>query len=610
MENWGMMRNYWIEADPYSRSVLPPPPKYGTGAYGGPPPPIIETNNQLSTPTGDKCQFLVGEGTYVQSEELRLAVPPPHPSESAPPNPNPLATTKQVQTAGTKISLVRFDDNTNSLGFYRGSSATTSSLGRQSASTQDPSVVETRPSHDIAGALSSDDGRANSVSDDVSSVAPAFGEGNSLLLPPINPKDNKRKKPKSNLTKSNSSFISRAIVHDLLAKKVAEHAPDGIYAFVNCNRSVQWLDLSSPTKVEYLTKILFTKGHCLCHDVNQIIKSPNHIDVIMGFNTGEIIWWEPFSQRYSRINKNGIINNHPVECIKWIPGSENLFIAGHTDGSLIVYDKEKEDAPLNTDEEPTIVGQDIGQKRSRFKIEKSVKSKNQKTNPVSWWRLNNTAIKEIAFSPDNRYLTIVSSNIAFRLVDYLEERQEDMFDAYFGRFTCICWSPDGKYIVTGSEDDLITIWSVADRCAVAWCKGHKSWPSAVAFDQWRCDDRNYRFGSIGQDCRLCLWDFNAGMVARPKASMAHRGSVASKVPPPTNPQAKSQDIEHENGTYEHGPAYRNNMPQLIPVCSHEADSEILSGLVFTEKAILTSSKAGIIKTWMRPSSDSSSMVQQ
>lgn len=57
-------------------------------------------------------------------------------------------------------------------------------------------------------------------------------------------------------------------------------------------------------QADYLTKILFTKAHCLCHDVNEITKSANHIDVIMGFSTGEIIWWEATSQRYARLNKN------------------------------------------------------------------------------------------------------------------------------------------------------------------------------------------------------------------------------------------------------------------------------------------------------------------
>lgn len=82
---------------------------------------------------------------------------------------------------------------------------------------------------------------------------------------------------------------------------------------------------------------------------------------------------------------------------------------------------------------------------------------------------------------------------------------------------CVCWSPDGRYIVTGGQDDLVTIWSFAERRIVARCEGHHSWVSSVAFDPWRCDDRAYRFGSVGHDCRLLLWDFSVGMLHKPKA---------------------------------------------------------------------------------------------
>lgn len=82
---------------------------------------------------------------------------------------------------------------------------------------------------------------------------------------------------------------------------------------------------------------------------------------------------------------------------------------------------------------------------------------------------------------------------------------------------CICWSPDGKYVLTGGQDDLVSIWSLGERQIVARCPGHQSWVTAVAFDPWRCDDRNYRFGSVGEDRRLLLWDFNVGMLHRPKA---------------------------------------------------------------------------------------------
>lgn len=72
---------------------------------------------------------------------------------------------------------------------------------------------------------------------------------------------------------------------------------------------------------------------------------------------------------------------------------------------------------------------------------------------------------------------------------------------------------------------------MTDSAIVARCQGHKSWVTSVQFDPWRCDDRNYRFGSVGEDCRLLLWDFNVGMLHRPKAVSvrAHRASISSRI---------------------------------------------------------------------------------
>lgn len=78
---------------------------------------------------------------------------------------------------------------------------------------------------------------------------PAFGESNSLLAPAAQKDASKRRKPKNNMTKSNSSFISRVINHEALPKRLQERPRDGLFAFANINRAFQWLDLSSPTKV-------------------------------------------------------------------------------------------------------------------------------------------------------------------------------------------------------------------------------------------------------------------------------------------------------------------------------------------------------------------------
>lgn len=102
--------------------------------------------------------------------------------------------------------------------------------------------------------VGSDGGARTSTSGSVKSPvsqtsAPAFGEGNTTLLSGGGgKKDAKRGKPKNNIAKSNSSFISRVIVHEHLTKRLQERPADGWFVFANINRAFQWLDMSSPNK--------------------------------------------------------------------------------------------------------------------------------------------------------------------------------------------------------------------------------------------------------------------------------------------------------------------------------------------------------------------------
>lgn len=127
-------------------------------------------------------------------------------------------------------------------------------------------------------------------------------------------------------------------------------------------------------------------------------------------------------------NLQGIINGTPVSEICWIPGSENLFLAAHMDGSLVVYDKEKEDAQFNPEEEGAYTnGSEAGDEENgnspmnKIQINKSVHSKNQKSNPVAAWKLSNHRINTFAFSPDSRHLAVVSEDGTLRIIDYLKE---------------------------------------------------------------------------------------------------------------------------------------------------------------------------------------------
>lgn len=190
-------------------------------------------------------------------------------------------------------------------------------------------------------------------------------------------------------------------------------------------------------------------------------------------------------------------------------------------------------------------------------------------NPLYRWVVGEGVIHEFAFSPCSKYLATVSQDGYLRVFNYDTMDYVGGMRSYFGGLLCVAWSPDGKFIVVGGEDDLVTVWSFSEKRVVARGQGHKSWVSVVAFDEStttinNCDqyensyseediavtnhndsnfvagklansspisNRNsidsqtlrglankiisYRFGSVGQDTHLCLWDLTEDVIRHP-----------------------------------------------------------------------------------------------
>ena|ERR1700753_1194760 len=116
-----------------------------------------------------------------------------------------------------------------------------------------------------------------------------------------------------------------------------------------------------------------------------------------------------------------MINPTAVFDIKWMPGSENLFLSAHNDGTLVVYDKEKDDAPFVPDENVSPPATP-NYKQPTLKVRKSVQSQAQKQNPVAFWKVCNQRINAVSFSPDGMNLAVVSADGRLRTIDFHNER--------------------------------------------------------------------------------------------------------------------------------------------------------------------------------------------
>uniref|UniRef100_A0A8B9RKR2 WD repeat-containing protein 20 n=1 Tax=Astyanax mexicanus TaxID=7994 RepID=A0A8B9RKR2_ASTMX len=304
-------------------------------------------------------------------------------------------------------------------------------------------------------------------------------------------------------------------------------------------------DLSKP-----IDKRIYKGTQPTCHDFNHLTATAESVSLLVGFSAGQVQLIDPIKKETSKLFNEEVsvcenlilIDKSRVTCVKWVPGSESLFLVAHSSGNMYLYNVEH---TCGT----TAPHYQLLKQGENYAVH-TCKSKSTR-NPLLKWMVGEGALNEFAFSPDGKFLACVSQDGFLRVFNFDAVELHGTMKSYFGGLLCVCWSPDGKYIVAGGEDDLVTVWSFVDCRVIARGHGHKSWVSVVAFDHYttsveesdpmefsgsdedfqdqihfgrdranstqsRLSKRNstdsrpvsvtYRFGSVGQDTQLCLWD--------------------------------------------------------------------------------------------------------
>uniref|UniRef100_A0A3P9DEQ4 DM1 locus, WD repeat containing n=1 Tax=Maylandia zebra TaxID=106582 RepID=A0A3P9DEQ4_9CICH len=303
------------------------------------------------------------------------------------------------------------------------------------------------------------------------------------------------------------------------------------------------VDLSKP-----IDKRIYKGTQPTCHDFNQYSATAESVALIVGFSAGQVQYLDPIKKETSKLfNEERLIDKSKVTCLKWLPKSENLFLASHASGHLYLYNV---DHPCGT----TAPQYSLLRQGEGFAVY-ACKTKTPR-NPLLRWAVGEGGLNEFAFSPDGVHVACVGQDGCLRVFHFDSMELQGVMKSYFGGLLCVSWSPDGKYLATGGEDDLVTVWSFAESRVVARGHGHKSWVNVVAFDPFTTslEDEEpmelsgseedlhqgaqnnsmhfgrvrtsstlsrlsrhsskgggspsvtYRFGSVGQDTQFCLWD--------------------------------------------------------------------------------------------------------
>jgi WD40 repeat protein len=129
------------------------------------------------------------------------------------------------------------------------------------------------------------------------------------------------------------------------------------------------------------------------------------------------------------------------------------------------------------------------------------------------------------------------------------------FKSYYGGFKCIKWSSNGKYLLTGGEDDLISLWGVHEQRLLARFKGHQSFVSDVEFDDYASDSSNTVFVSVSHDTFLCVWEFcpeqiQNNLEEQQSPISDFKGNSINEMPQMLNATSKLMDANSVSGSFQ------------------------------------------------------------
>ncbi|ODV35364.1 serine/threonine-protein kinase [Microcystis aeruginosa] len=118
-------------------------------------------------------------------------------------------------------------------------------------------------------------------------------------------------------------------------------------------------------------------------------------------------------------------------------------------------------------------------------------------------------VSSVVYSPDVRYLASGSSDKTIKIWEVATGKELRTLTGHSSWVSSVVYSPDGRYLASGSYDNTIKIWEVATGKQLRTLTGHSFWVNSVVYSP---DGRYLASGSL--DKTIKIWEVATGKQLR------------------------------------------------------------------------------------------------
>lgn len=352
------------------------------------------------------------------------------------------------------------------------------------------------------------------------------------------------KLPKSNLNRNTSTFVERITTCDNYIKKLNNarsiliSAHGRVFSVLALDDDPKQIDIDPVClRVTVSTSVITSMSAFKQYRLN----SDKSLDVLFGFASGDILWLNPLKMKYSRWNKKGSFKKEIITSIEWSTCG-NYGYVGFADGDLLIFNRDYEDNDL-------VYAPKVHSRKKNLKIYHSLN-----TSPcnhlVGHYKLAKKPITSIKSHPTYNNIIVITSDDGFtRVFDLLTESITDIVPSYYGGVLTSEFSPDGKYLFLGGEDDIGSVYSFQSMHIfgmsnergllrlVSRLQGAKSWVRGIVVRQQAFSSSlSYTVGAASDDGYIRFYEFQPRSARKAKK---HHTVMTNHMGTPKSPAQKA-----------------------------------------------------------------------